>query len=87
MRCTRGVRVSALSLLLWSTTPLAAAQQKILSSSSDKGSPLDSAFEKLVLETLDEWHVPGLSIAVVDGDETWAAVSCVFHFSEGQYNT
>ncbi|KAI0174998.1 putative penicillin-binding protein [Pestalotiopsis sp. NC0098] len=73
MRCTRGVRASALSLLLWNTIPLAAAQQKILSSSSDKGSPLDSAFEKLVLETLDEWHVPGLSIAVVNGDETWAA--------------
>ncbi|PWY72783.1 penicillin-binding protein [Aspergillus eucalypticola CBS 122712] len=35
-------------------------------------SPLDEQFKTLVQETLDHWHVPGISIAVVDGDNTWA---------------
>ncbi|OJJ44925.1 hypothetical protein ASPZODRAFT_134350 [Penicilliopsis zonata CBS 506.65] len=34
--------------------------------------PLDEEFDQLVQEQLDLWHVPGLSIAVVDGDQTWA---------------
>ncbi|KAI2838440.1 hypothetical protein CBS147343_9092 [Aspergillus niger] len=34
--------------------------------------PLDERFETLVQETLNYWHVPGISIAVVDGDNTWA---------------
>ncbi|PYI07577.1 beta-lactamase/transpeptidase-like protein [Aspergillus sclerotiicarbonarius CBS 121057] len=34
--------------------------------------PLDEPFKALVHETLNQWHVPGMSIAVVDGDTTWA---------------
>ncbi|KAK3945584.1 penicillin-binding protein 4 [Diplogelasinospora grovesii] len=41
--------------------------------SSDGGgtewrSPFTADFEKLAKETLEKWHVPGLAIAVVDGD-------------------
>lgn len=34
-------------------------------------------FEELVLRLIDEWHVPGLSIAVVQGDEIDAKVNIV----------
>lgn len=40
-----------------------------------KKNPLDAEFEKFALAKLEAWHVPGMSIAVVDGDETWSAVS------------
>jgi hypothetical protein len=43
-----------------------------------KKNPFDADFEKFALSKLEEWHVPGLSIAVIDGDETWSAVSLVF---------
>jgi hypothetical protein len=38
-------------------------------------SPLDHNFEKLVLDALELWHVPGVSVAVVDGDNTWSKMS------------
>jgi CubicO group peptidase (beta-lactamase class C family) len=31
-------------------------------------------FEKLVQEMMKEWNVPGLSIAIVQGDEIYAKV-------------
>ena len=34
--------------------------------------PLDEDFKGLVEQTLEEFHVPGISVAVVDGDATWA---------------
>jgi len=37
--------------------------------------PFDEKFGKLVNETLERWKCPGLAIAVVDGDDTWSAVS------------
>ena len=43
-------------------------------------SPLDEKFNDLVRRTMDSWHVPGLSIAVVDGDDTY---SQVLNFSIG----
>ena len=42
---------------------------------NNNNGPLDKKFEKLVTETLDHWHVPGISIAVVDGDKPYAQVS------------
>lgn len=39
-----------------------------------RGNQLDDRFEKLVQETLNQWYVPGASVAVVDGDNTWAKV-------------
>jgi hypothetical protein len=35
---------------------------------------IDRHFESLANETLHKWHVPGIAIAVVDGDQMWAAV-------------
>jgi hypothetical protein len=40
--------------------------------------PLDRNFEKLVNETLELWHVPGVSVAVIDGENTWTKVSPFF---------
>ncbi len=37
-------------------------------------SPFTKDFNALVEELLEEWHVPGMAIAVVDGDETWSKV-------------
>jgi hypothetical protein len=37
-------------------------------------SPLTSEFADLVLKTLDEWKVPGVAVAVIDGDEVYAEV-------------
>ena len=34
-----------------------------------------SKYDKLIKENLDRWHVPGVSIAVVDGDATYFKVS------------
>lgn len=34
--------------------------------------PFDEAFDSLVEETMEHWHVPGLSVAVVHGDDTFA---------------
>lgn len=43
--------------------------------------PLDKNFEKLVKETLDLWHVPGVSVAVVDGEKIYAQVRlCSLYF-------
>lgn len=37
-------------------------------------SPLTDDFNNFVLQTLDHWHVPGLAIAVVNGNETFSKV-------------
>lgn len=64
---------TALSALLHFSPFTASAQQHVI---QDKPtSPFDAKFAKLAKETLDLWHVPGVSIAVVDGTETWAEVS------------
>jgi hypothetical protein len=54
------------------------ASQKPLQEAEKGEGPFDKDFERLVNETLDHWKCPGLSIAVVDGDDTWAAVSSGF---------
>jgi CubicO group peptidase (beta-lactamase class C family) len=36
--------------------------------------PLNGEFSRLVQETLEMWHVPGVAVAVVDGDKTWTKV-------------
>lgn len=38
-------------------------------------SPLTDEFDALVYSNLDYWHVPGISVAVVDGNETFSKVS------------
>ncbi|KAJ5625411.1 hypothetical protein N7510_001720 [Penicillium lagena] len=39
---------------------------------NNQSNPLNDEFNQLVHEQLNLWHVPGLSVAVVDGDQTWA---------------
>ena len=37
-------------------------------------SPFTPDFDHLVADTLDYWHTPGISIAVVDGEKTFSKV-------------
>ncbi|KAH8892545.1 beta-lactamase/transpeptidase-like protein [Thozetella sp. PMI_491] len=41
-------------------------------SSSTNGNPFDEKFGKIVADTLTQWNVVGISLAVVDGDNVWA---------------
>jgi hypothetical protein len=43
--------------------------------SNNEDGPLGKKFENLATETLGLWHVPGVSVAVVDGEETYAQAS------------
>jgi hypothetical protein len=38
-------------------------------------SPFSPAFEELINQSLHHYHVPGLAIAIVDGDDTFSRVS------------
>lgn len=49
-------------------------QEPLLDSRSNPFSP---ELDALVEETLDHFHVAGLSIAVIDGNETFAKVLCI----------
>jgi hypothetical protein len=57
-----------------------AAEQKVLK--GGKVSPLNAEFEKLVHETLELWHVPGVAIGVIDGDSEWSQVRIKSSFVE-----
>ena len=41
---------------------------------SEENTPFDSAFDAFVEATLLEWHVPGLSIAIVDDGKVFSKV-------------
>ena len=41
-------------------------------------SPFSHSFDELVSHNLDYWHVPGVSFAVVDGNETYSKVCVLF---------
>lgn len=51
------------------------ATPEVSSQDLPKASPLNENFKKLVSETLEKWHIQGISVAVVDGDDTWAEVN------------
>lgn len=51
------------------------------SETNSKSSPLDLKFSKLVQDTLEKWHIEGVAVAVVDGDETWSEVCAYLHDS------
>jgi hypothetical protein len=57
---------------------IAYASQQPLRATEKENGPFDEDFERLANETLELWKCPGLSIAVVDGNDTWAAVSFGF---------
>lgn len=51
--------------------------QKPISSDGDesvRGSPFTKEYEKHVGELLEKWHVPGVAIGIVDGDDIWTEV-------------
>lgn len=63
----------------------AAAQQKPIPGHHSSGSfggqgekgkenPLTEQFDQRIENLLEEWHVPGLAIGIVDGNETWTKV-------------
>lgn len=35
----------------------------------------DTAFEQYIRDKMVQWHVPGLSMAILDGNKTWTRVS------------
>ena len=37
-------------------------------------SPFTSDFDKSVVRLMNDWHVPGLAIAIVNGNETYSKV-------------
>ena len=57
------------ALLLCSSVTLADQ-----ASADERPSPLNEDFNKFVQQNLDYWHVPGISIAVVDNNETFSRV-------------
>lgn len=64
---------TAAVLLLMASPPTGAmASQKVLQGGDTR---LDKAFESFALDIMQEFHVPGLAIGVVEGDNTWTAVS------------
>lgn len=38
----------------------------------DRGNPLSGELGRYVTGLMDKWKVPGLSVAVIDGDEVYA---------------
>lgn len=73
-----------LALSLWKCCCLAdvpSAQQPLVSGSGtqerkslDSYGPLDVEFDALVQKTMDQFHVPGLSLVIVQGEKTFAKV-------------
>lgn len=42
-----------------------------------RGSPFTKEYEKHVGKLLEEWHVPGVAVGIVDGDNIWTEVGFV----------
>ncbi len=51
---------------------------KMESTHTDTRTPLDETFDAIAKKLLQEWHVPGMSIAVIDGDQTFTKVAGKF---------
>lgn len=47
-------------------------------SKSENKSPLTEDYAKHVDELLEKWHVPGMAVGVVDGDDIWTEVRSTF---------
>lgn len=57
-------------------------QKPISEHGSDaSGSPLTSEFGSFVLEQLEKWRVPGVAVAVIDGDDVYAEVRGLSHLA------
>lgn len=72
--------------LFFSLQCLAFSQEPLGNPSSDQdgtsAGPLDSSFDEIVVKNMDHFRIPGLSIAVIDGNYTYAKVAhpleCIF---------
>lgn len=51
-----------------SQTPISGDDKSI------RDSPFTKEYEKHVGELLEKWHVPGVAIGIVDGDDIWTEV-------------
>lgn len=72
----------AAGLLLLSPVTIASSAQEPLHDPKNKaasGDPFTDDFGKFVTKLLDEWKVPGVSIAVVDGEDVHAQVGQLHH--------
>jgi CubicO group peptidase (beta-lactamase class C family) len=63
---------SLVSFAVAASLALAQATQKVLKGNAN---PLDEDFKAFAEKALEKWHVPGVSVAVIDGDKTFAGVS------------
>ena len=59
-----------LGLFLLSITVVPAFQIPLTSDTGEERFPLNAKFNAVVLQTLEKYHLMGLAIAVVDGNET-----------------
>jgi hypothetical protein len=41
---------------------------------AQRKSPLDADFDRMMEKTLEDWHIQGMSVAIVDGEQTWSEV-------------
>lgn len=64
----------AVAALLSCISSSCALEQSILTGSPSISNPLNDDFGKLVEEMMEFWKLPGLSVGIVDGEETWAEV-------------
>lgn len=39
-----------------------------------QNNPLSHGLDHYIQETIQEWHAPGLAVAVIRGNDTWAKV-------------
>lgn len=74
---SKGFFVTSLLLSVLSYLCSASSEEKTVE--NDTPSPFDSVFDTLVNQNLKHWHVPGFSIAIVDGNATFSRVSCSPH--------
>ncbi|KAI1141810.1 beta-lactamase/transpeptidase-like protein [Hypoxylon sp. FL0543] len=69
---------AAVVLAVSTAFALGQAEQKVLANGEGEGAaekgtgPLDDCFGAFVREALGRWRVPGVAVAVVDGEDTWA---------------
>lgn len=56
-----------------STVAAAADTQEPLSSSDN---PFTKDADKFIQDTMQTWHLPGVAVAVIDGNQTFYKVSC-----------
>lgn len=76
MKMHPSARVALAALCI---TGVRGESQKPISAEDEgvQGSPFTKEYEEHVGKLLEEWHVPGVAIGVVDGDKIWTEVGFV----------